>query len=132
MPEAPAVRPLSLAEALAWMRFDVDADGSRVGRVDGVYVDAESGEPAWLVVSMGRRGAKKVVVPVRECAGAGGRVWTAQSRAALRAAPTVDPARPLLREHEEALCSHYGIGPAVGRHGELARRPEAAVTARPA
>ncbi len=39
-----------------------------------------------------------------------GRVWTAQGREAIRTAPAVDPTRPLLREHEVAICAHYGIG----------------------
>lgn len=117
----------------AWLGFEVDdADGTRVGRVQGAYADVEGGEPVWLVVALGRRGAKKVVVPLRECAGAAGRVWTAQRRDALRDAPAVDPSRPLLREHEAAICAHYGVGERVGRHAEIAPRPEGEVTSRPA
>ena len=115
-----------------WSGLDVDdVGGDRVGRVRGAYVDADDGGPAWLVVALGRRGAKKVVVPARECAVAAGRAWTALPREALREAPAVDPSRPLLREHEAAICAHYGIGPAVGRHAEVAARPPGSVTAQP-
>jgi Bacterial transcriptional activator domain len=132
--EAPAAGPPSLAEAIGWMGFDVDdVHGSRVGRVDGLYVDAERGEPVWLVVTIGRRRrARKTVMPAHECAGGGGRVWVAQPRQALRDAPTVDPNRQLLREHEVTICTHYGIGAAVGRHAEVATRSQGAVTAQPA
>jgi len=117
----------------AWTGFEVDdADGTRVGRVHGAYADAGGGEPVWLVVALGRRGAKKVVVPMRECAAAAGRVWIAQPREALRDAPAVDPGRPLLREHEAAICAHYGVGEEVGRHAEIAARQDGEVTAQPA
>jgi hypothetical protein len=132
----------SLAEARGWTGLALDDAGGRaVGRVEGAYADAESGGPVWLLIALGqgrarrlwpgRRGTKRVVVPLRECAAMPGRVWTAQSREAIRAAPTVDPSRPLLREHEAAICAHYGIGASVGRHAELAGRAPGAVTAQP-
>jgi hypothetical protein len=135
--------PPSLAEAGAWVGLGLDdVDGRPVGRIDGLYADAEGGPPAWLIVTQerpprrfglfGRRAAKSVAVPLRECAAMPGRAWTAQGREALRAAPTVDPGRPLLREHEIALCGHYGIGARDGRHAEVAARPAGSVTAQPA
>lgn len=124
--------PPAFAEAIEWLGMEIDdAGGSRVGRVHGVFADARSGEPAWLIVALGRCGRKKVPVPARDCAAMVDRVWTADGRREIGHAPTVDPARPLLREHELAICSHYGIGERVGRAAELAGRPEGTVTARP-
>jgi hypothetical protein len=124
----------SLDEALGWKGLEIDdAGGKPAGRVEGVYADAEGGGPVWVVVASGRRRrAKTVVVPLRECAAMPGRVWTAQGGDTIRAAPTVDPGRPLLREHETAICSHYGVGKAVGRHAEVAGRAAGSVTAQPA
>ena len=118
----------------SWAGFHLDdVAGARVGWIHGAFVDAASREPAWLIVALGRRrGAKRIAVPVRECAGAAGRAWTAQERARLREAPAVDPTRPLLREHEVTICAHYGIGERVGRAAEVAGRPEGSVTAEPA
>jgi hypothetical protein len=132
--EAPAGAPPSLDDVLGWTGFELDdVGGKAVGRVEGVYADAEAGGPVWLAVTTGRRrGAKTIVVPLRECAGAPGRVWTAQERATLRDAPAVDPARPLLREHEATICAHYGIGEGVGREAEIAGRAEGSITAQPA
>jgi hypothetical protein len=130
----PAAPPLSGEETRSWQGRELDdVAGVPVGRVGGIYVDAESGAPAWLVVSLGRRRrATWTVVPARECAAMPGRVWTAQGREAIKGAAQVDPTRPLLREHETAICAHYGIGVRVGRHAEVAGRAEGAVTARPA
>ena len=126
--------PPSLAEALGWGGFELDDKGGKaVGRVEGAYADSEAGNPVWLVVATGRRRrAKTIVVPLRECAAMPGRVWTAQDRDAMLAAPTVDPSRPLLREHEVAICAHYGVAEQRGRHAEVIARPEGSVTAQPA
>lgn len=124
----------------SWLGWEVDdLGGAHVGRVRGVFVDAQGGEPAWAIVDLvrrlpllRRRRAHLVAVPMRYCAGGGGRVWMAHRRDELRRAPAVDPTRPLLREHELAICSHYGIGERVGRAAEVVGRAEGAVTSQPA
>jgi hypothetical protein len=132
-----------LAEAQTWVGSELDdVGGSHLGRVEGVYADADGGIPAWLVValprggarrfSLRRRSAKRVALQVRDCAAMPNRVWTAQGGEAVRAAPAVDPTRPLLREHEATICTHYGVGERVGRHAEVAGRPAGSITARPA
>lgn len=143
MSEGQAAALPSLDEALGWAGCELDdVGGNSVGRVTGVYADAGGRDPVWLVValgshgarriSFGRAGAKAIVVPLRECAAMPGRVWAAQDREAMRAAPAVDPTRPLLCEHEVAICAHYGIGESVGRRAEVVARPEGSVTAQPA
>jgi hypothetical protein len=124
----------SLAEALGWSGFELDDSGGKAfGRVEGAYADSTAGNPVWLVVATGRRRrARTIVVPLRECAAMPGRVWTAQGREAMLGAPTVDPSRPLLREHEAAICTHYGVGEQLGRHAEVADRAEGSITAQPA
>jgi hypothetical protein len=128
----PAAMP-SLAEAMRWVGAELtDVDGAAVGVVDGLFVDSDSGDPVWLIARVGRRRqAKLVAVPLRECAGAAFGVWVAQDADALSTAPVVDPARPLRREHELTICSHFGIGEGVGRAAEVVGRPEAAITAVP-
>ena len=108
-----------------------DLDGAEAGRVHGLFADAASGEPSWLIIRQGRLRSSLVAVPLRDCAAAAGRVWVAHRREAIRSAPVVDPTRPLLREHELTICGHFGIGEAVGRAAEVAGRPEGAVTSQP-
>ena len=118
---------------------------SRAGRRVGSPASTptrESGAPVWLVVDvggrrrgflgLGRRDPKTVAVPLRECAAMPGRAWTAHPQEAVRAAPSVDPTRPLLREHEATICAHYGIADGAGRQAELSAHPDGAVTAQPA
>lgn len=132
---APTAAAPSLTEAIGWVGFEVDdMDGSRTGVVHSLFVDADGGEPVWLIARLGRRRrrAKLVAVPLRNCAAAASRVWVAHGGEALRGAPAVDPRRPLLREHELTICAHYGIGERVGRAAEVTGRPEGAVTSGPA
>lgn len=124
----------TLEEVATWTGAEVtELGGARVGHVEGCFVDDDSGEPAWLVARLGRRrrGVRIVAVPLGFCAGAPFGVWVAQEGEKLASAPVVDPARPLLREHELTICAHYGVSEAVGRAAEVVDRPQGSVTASP-
>jgi hypothetical protein len=132
MTEEP-VAPPTLEEVRKWVGSTVDdLGGASVGEVHGLFVDAGSGAPTWLIVKQGRLKPILIAAPLRDCAAAAGRVWIAHDRDVIRAAPVVDPTRPLLREHELTICAHYGIGEKVGRADEVAGRPENSVTSQPA
>ncbi|HWC49920.1 MAG TPA: hypothetical protein VG448_13655 [Solirubrobacterales bacterium] len=131
MPEG--ARGVGTVEAMGWMGAEVaELGGGSIGQVQGVFVDADSGEPAWLVARLGRRRRARVVaVPFANCAGAPFGVWVAQEGDAIRSAPVVDPTRPLRREHELTICAHFGIGEKVGRAAAVAGREEGDITATP-
>ncbi|HEY6732072.1 MAG TPA: PRC-barrel domain-containing protein [Solirubrobacterales bacterium] len=126
-------RQRSTAEAMGWLGAEVaELSGDNIGQVQGVYIDAESGDPAWLIARLGRRRRARVVaVPFSNCAGAPFGVWVAQEADAIRSAPVVDPTRPLRREHELTICAHFGIGEKAGRAAEVADRAAGAITASP-
>lgn len=133
MAESPPVAAPTLDEVRSWAGDAVDdLDGGAIGQARGLFVDAESGEPSWLIVRQGRVRGTLVAVPLRDCAAAGGRVWVAHSRREVAEAPVVDPTRPLLREHELEICAHYGIGEAVGRAAEVSGREAGSTSSRPA
>jgi hypothetical protein len=124
---------LSAAEAMSWLGAEIaELDGGAVGQVQGLFVDADNGEPAWLIARLGRRRRARVVaVPFANCAGAPFGVWVAQEADAIRTAPVVDPTRPLRREHELTICAHFGIGEKVGRAAAVAAREDGGITATP-
>src|SRR3954464_9278190 len=118
----------TLAETRGWIGHRVDEmGGSSVARIQDVYVDQESGEPAWLVIKIGRFG-KLTALPVRDCAGAAGHVWVAYPPDTIRVAPSIESGRPLAREQELEICADYGIVEGQGRVAEISGRPEGAVT----
>jgi len=104
--EAP---PAGLEESLGWVGAKLDdVGGDAVGRVDGILVDARSGTPTWVVVRLGRFGAR-CAVPHDLVAGGSGRAWTSLSREAIRATADVDPAGGLDCDGERALAGRYGL-----------------------
>ena len=120
----------SLEEARAWAGYRVDElAGTTVARVQSVYVDIESEEPVWVVAKMGRFG-RAIAIPFLDCAAGAGHVWVPYTRSVLRAAPVVDPAKPLTREQELAICEHYGVHDEMGRAKQVKAREEGAVTSR--
>jgi hypothetical protein len=120
-------------EATSWLGAELaELDGAPIGEVQGVFVDAGSGEPAWVIARLGRRRRARVVaVPFANCAGGSSGVWVAQEGDAIRSAPVVDPARPLRREHELMICAHFGIGENVGRAAAVVGHGEGEITAIP-
>jgi PRC-barrel domain protein len=121
----------TLDEALLWVGEPVDdSSGERLGKVSGIFADAETGEPKWLVLRMGRL-AGEAAVPFEHSAEGGGRVWVAYEREAVRNSPRLKAGQKLNAGQELQLCEHYGIRVGIGRAAEVARR-EGEVTAVPA
>ena len=127
-----------IGEAIGWVGGPLaDLEGGDVGEVQSVYIDSTSHQPSWLVAKLvptGRRGrgARVIAVPVDVCAGAGRTgVWAAIDEELLRAAPVVDPTRPLLREHELTICEHFGIDDDVGRAAAVVELADGAITSIP-
>ncbi|HEX2371356.1 MAG TPA: hypothetical protein VHI33_01945 [Solirubrobacterales bacterium] len=118
----------TVEEAQRWVGSRLDEiGGAGVGKIEGVYVDAVTGEPEWLLARIGRFG-RHGLVPVRYAAAAAGRVWVPWEREVLRGAPRVEPGQPLDREREAMLSAHYDLQ----RANELSERPASAPTSRPA
>ena len=129
---AQAPERATLEEARTWMGQKLDEiAGAGVGRVEGVYVDVDSGHPEWLLARMGRFG-HHTLVPAREAVGGAGHVWIPYTRDQVRKAPKVDSESSLTAGQEKQLLSHYGIGAEAGRAAEIAKREDAAVSAKPA
>lgn len=125
--------PAPAVEAMHWIGAEIaELGGDNIGQVQGFYLDAESGEPAWLIARLGRRRRARIVaLPFANCAGAPFGVWVAQEADAIRSAPVVDPTRPLRREHELTICAHFGIGERAGRAAAVRGREPGAITAAP-
>lgn len=126
------VPPPDADEVGQWVGYRVDdIAGQSVARVQGFMVDADSGQPTWLAVKLGRFG-KTVPLLVRECAAAAGRIWTPHDREVIREAPAIDAGRSLNRDQEMQVLEYYGIPEGVGRAAEIASRPGGTETSRPA
>jgi hypothetical protein len=120
--------PPGTEEILGWVGSRLDEmGGAGVGKLEGAYVDAESGQTVWLLVRVGRFG-RRSLVPARDAVEGGGHVWVPYAREVLRGAPRVDPGEPLDAEREREVSGYYG----TTRAAELSGRRFGAPTTRPA
>ena len=85
-------------------------DGGRIGRVETIYLDAETGTPEWLAVATGLFGLRHSFVPIAQATPGQGGVTVPYTRDQIKDAPTVDPDGGALSQDEEArLYAHYGL-----------------------
>lgn len=120
-PEAPA----KIDEARDWVGAKLDEmEGTTVGRVESLLVDAEDGEPTWAVARLGRFG-RRTAVPAEFVAAGVGHVWVPFDRETIKAGSEVDPSGGLSVEDERALCELYEIPAGAGRAAAIAERDDA-------
>jgi hypothetical protein len=101
-------------------------DGEKVGYVDLVFRDAETGEPEWLGIWDGLPDSKpRVLVPIRDVAVDGGVVRVPWPTDLIRNAPTYEPPGDLVIGHDDVVeispeterdaYAHYGVQRATER-----------------
>jgi uncharacterized protein (TIGR02271 family) len=99
-----------------------DANGDKLGKIEEIYVDTDSGEPEWALVNTGLFGTKSSFVPLREASDDGGTVTVPYDKAQVKDAPKMDPDGELSRQEEDELYRHYGLdlasGAAAGGRGD--------------
>ena len=102
MPEA--------TEVLEWRgRTAVDADGSKLGKIEEIYLDAETQRPEWALIQTGMFGGKSSFMPLEGATSDGEQVQAPFSKEQVKDAPQMDPDGELSQQDEAALYSHYGI-----------------------
>ena len=52
----------------------VDRDGDRIGQIESIYVDDQTGEPEWALVNTGFFGTRSTFVPIAQAAASGDHV----------------------------------------------------------
>jgi uncharacterized protein (TIGR02271 family) len=87
----------------------VDRDGDKIGKIDELYEDQESGRPEWALVSTGLLGTKKSFVPLSGAEPTGDDVRVPVQKAQVKDAPSIDADGALSESEERRLFEHYGI-----------------------
>jgi hypothetical protein len=122
----------SLDDALGWEGMQIDGLGNKsLGRIAGIHVDAEDGEPRWALIRLGPL-AGSTAIPFEHVAEGAGRLWAAYDRDWIREAPRFRPNESLTALQELELCAHWGIREGQGRAAEVADQDADEITAVPA
>ena len=96
-------------EASGWIGARVDdMNGTPVGRIESLLVDANAETPTWFVIRRGRFG-RRSAIPATFAAPGVGHVWIPFPRETIRTAPDVDPDGGFSREDERRLEDHFGL-----------------------
>ena len=88
----------------------VDHDGEKIGTIDEIYADADTGKPEWLAVKTGLFGMKLSFVPIAEATETGGGVRVPYDNQQVKDAPAVESDHELSQDEEANLYRHYGLG----------------------
>jgi hypothetical protein len=86
-----------------------DRDGEKIGKIEEVYLDADSGEPEWGLVHTGMFGTKRTFVPLRDASESDGALHVPVEKGTVKEAPKVEPNGQLSQSEEAELYAHYGI-----------------------
>jgi uncharacterized protein (TIGR02271 family) len=96
-------------DVLSWRGQDmVDNDGDKIGKIDEIYLDQETNEPEWAVVTTGLFGTKQTFVPIADATSTGDGVRVPYEKAQVKDAPKIDPDGKLSQDEERQLYQHYG------------------------
>jgi uncharacterized protein (TIGR02271 family) len=90
-------------------RTMLDRDGSRIGSIDAIYLDDQTGQPEWALVNTGLFGTKSTFVPLAQATQAGEEVRVPYDKQLVKDAPRVDPDGHLSEAEERQLWRHYGL-----------------------
>src|SRR5215218_3012775 len=101
-------------------RTMVDRDGDKVGTIESIYIDDQSGEPEWALANTGLFGAKSTFVPLAQANPAGDDVQVPYEKQLIKDAPGIDPDGHLSEAEEQQLWRHYGLDYGAGYTGQQA------------
>lgn len=92
-------------------RNAISDDGEKLGKVGQLFLDDETGEPAFVTVNTGLFGTNETFIPVATATADGDDVTVPFSKAKVKDAPNVDAADGhMSREEEQRLYEYYGMG----------------------
>jgi len=86
-----------------------DREGDKIGSIEEIYLDAETGQPEWALVHTGLFGTKRTFVPLRDADEAEGTLRVPFDNATVKDAPKIDADGQLSQREEAELYRHYGM-----------------------
>jgi uncharacterized protein (TIGR02271 family) len=102
--------PPSIDTVQSWQgRTMVDPAGDKLGTIDGIYLDDETGQPEWATVTSGLFTAKTAFVPIAQAQDMGDSVQVPYDKDQVKGAPSMRADGSLSQDEEAELYRHYGL-----------------------
>src|ERR671920_333880 len=90
--EVPEMATMQKDELLQRRGGDLlDRDGDKIGSIEEIYLDAETDEPEWALVSTGMFGTKSTFVPIRDASLEGEALRVPYDKSQVKDAPKMEP-----------------------------------------
>ena len=100
----------SIETAQNWQgRTMVDPAGDKLGTIDAIYLDDETGQPEWATVTSGLFTATTAFVPLAGAEATGDSVQVPYDKDQVKGAPTMQADGSLSQDDEAELYRHYGL-----------------------
>jgi uncharacterized protein (TIGR02271 family) len=87
----------------------LDRDSSRIGTIDAIYLDDQTGQPEWALVNTGLFGTKSSFVPLAQAFQSDNDVLVPYDKQLVKDAPRIDSDQHLSEADERQLWQHYGL-----------------------
>jgi uncharacterized protein (TIGR02271 family) len=102
--------PPSIDTVQSWQgRTMVDPAGDKLGTIDAIYLDDETGQPEWATVTGGLFSAKAAFVPLAQAQDLGDSVQVPYDKQQVTDAPSPQADGSLSQDDEAELYRHYGL-----------------------
>jgi uncharacterized protein (TIGR02271 family) len=90
-------------------RTVVDRSGDKIGKLDEIYLDQQTGRPEWALVNTGLFGTRSSFVPLSGASASDDNLVVQWEKTQVKDAPNVEPDGELSSQEEAALYRHYGL-----------------------
>jgi uncharacterized protein (TIGR02271 family) len=97
-------------------------DGDKLGTIEEIYLDTDTDQPEWALVTTGLFGTKQSFVPISGASSEGDSLTVPFDKATVKDAPKVDPDGQLSDREEQELYRHYGLDYGSGSSTERDER----------
>jgi len=84
-------------------------DGDKIGSIEQIYLDNDTGEPEWVTVKTGLFGTKETFIPLSSAKVDGSDLRVPFTKATVRDAPKMEADGDLNPREEEELYRYYGV-----------------------
>jgi uncharacterized protein (TIGR02271 family) len=85
------------------------SDGDKLGKIEDIYLDEQTGKPEWMAVKTGLFGGRVSFVPLAEASLEGDTVTVPYDKATVKDAPHAEADGQLSQQEEAQLYRHYGL-----------------------
>jgi uncharacterized protein (TIGR02271 family) len=100
----------TIEDAKTWRGYDAVGPGAnKLGTVEDIYLDQETGEPEWVALKTGMFGGKLSFAPLSQARRDGDTIVLPYEKDQIKNAPRVEADGVLSQEEEAQLYRHYGL-----------------------